>query len=107
MREWSDYFFMVGTAAASLIGLMFVVVTLTAGRDRRELEAGKKLYTTPIVWHLGVVVVLSGAAVAPAVAPQWLGIGLVAVAVLGIGYAVYITSGVLRARLASNFSGYD
>jgi len=42
---WSDYFFMIGSSAAALIGLMFVVVTLTAGRDRRDLERGKKLYT--------------------------------------------------------------
>lgn len=107
MRGWSDYFFMVGSAAAALIGLMFVVVTLTAGRDRNELEAGKKLYTTPIVWHLGVVVVLSGAAVAPISVLEWLGIGMLAAGALGIAYAAYITRGILRAQLASNFSGYD
>lgn len=107
MRGWSDYFFMVGSAAAALIGLMFIVVTLTAGRDRNELEAGKKLYTTPIVWHLGVVVVLSGGAVAPIVALQWVAIGILVLAALGIGYAFYITVGILRAQLASNFSGYD
>lgn len=107
MRGWSDYFFMVGSAAAALIGLMFIVVTLTAGRDRNELEAGKKLYTTPIVWHLGVVVVLSGGAVAPVVASLWMGSGLLVVAALGLAYAFYITGGILRAQLASNFSGYD
>jgi hypothetical protein len=107
MRDWSNYFFMVGSAAAALIGLMFVVVTLTAGRDRHELEAGKRLYTTPIVWHLGVVVVLSGAAVAPIAGLEWLGTGLLAVGALGIAYAIYITAGILRAQLASNFSGYD
>jgi hypothetical protein len=107
MEGWTDYFFMVGSAAAALIGLMFVVVTLTAGRDRRELERGKKLYTTPIVWHLCVVVVLSGAALARPVSSRWLGIGCLFVGVMGIGYALYITVGILRAQLASNFSGYD
>src|SRR5438270_7112514 len=101
MREWSDHFFMVGLAAAALIGLMFVVVTLTAGRDRKELEAGKKLYTTPIVWHLGVVVVLSGGAVAPIAALQWLATGTLALAALGVAYAIYITAGILRTQLAS------
>jgi hypothetical protein len=107
MRGWSDYFFMVGSAAAALIGLMFVVVTLTAGRDRKELERGKKLYTTPIVWHLGVVVVLSGGAVAPALSPQWLGAGTLAIGVIGLGYCLYLTTGILRAQLATDFSGYD
>lgn len=59
-----NYFFMVGSAAAPLIGLMFIVAMLTAGRDRSQFEPGKKLYTSPIVWHLGVVLVLSGAAIA-------------------------------------------
>lgn len=107
MRGWSDYFFMVGSAAAALIGLMFVVVTLTAGRDRKELEAGKKLYTTPIVWHLGVVVVLSGAAVAPALSLQWVGIGTIGIGIIGLIYGIYITTGIFRAQLATNFSGYD
>lgn len=107
VRGWSDFFFMVGSAAAALIGLMFVVVTLTAGRDRHELEAGKKLYTSPIVWHLGVVVVLSGGALAPILASPWLGIALLVLAALGLSYAFYITAGILHAQLASDFSGYD
>lgn len=107
MRGWSNYFFMVGSAAAALIGLMFVVVTLTAGRDRNELEAGKRLYTTPIVWHLGVVVVLSGGALAPSLAPQWLGLGTLGIGALGTAYGIYVAVGILRAQLASNFSGYD
>ncbi|HEV2594329.1 MAG TPA: hypothetical protein VGU01_03925 [Sphingomicrobium sp.] len=107
MRGWSDYFFMVGSSALALIGLMFVVVTLTAGRDRHELEAGKKLYTTPIVWHLGVVVVLSAGAVAPILASNWTGIGVLLLGLLGMTYAFSITVGIRRAQLASNFSGYD
>ena len=49
---WENYYLLIGSAAAALIGLMFVVVTLTAGRDRDEVERGKQLYTSPIVWHL-------------------------------------------------------
>jgi hypothetical protein len=62
---WENYYLMIGSSAGALIGLMFVVVTLTAGRDPKELERGKKLYTSPIVWHLAVILVLSGAAAAP------------------------------------------
>ena len=45
-------------SAGALIGLMFVVVTLTAGRERDQTEHGKHLYTSPIVWHLAVVLPL-------------------------------------------------
>ena len=55
---WENYYLMIGSSAGALIGLMFVVVTLTAGRDRAELEHGKHLYTSPIVWHLAVILAL-------------------------------------------------
>ena len=64
---WENFYLIVGPSAGALIGLMFVVVTLTAGRDRQQTERGKHLYTSPIVWHLAVVLVLSGAAVAPTI----------------------------------------
>ena len=52
---WENFYLIVGPSAAALIGLMFVVVTLTAGRERDQTERGKHLYTSPIVWHLAVV----------------------------------------------------
>ena len=70
---WGDYFLMIGSSAAALIGLAFVVITLTAGRERDELDRGKKLYTSPIVWHLAVILVLSGAAIAPAMNARFYG----------------------------------
>jgi hypothetical protein len=66
---WEDYFLLVGSAAGALIGLLFVVVTLTAGRELGAIERGQKLYMTPIVFSLGAVVLLSGVAMAPVVTP--------------------------------------
>ena len=106
-EAWSEYFFMIGSSAAALIGLMFVVVTLTAGRDRSELERGKTLYTTPIVWHLGVVLVLSGAAIAPVMTERMLGVACLVVSVAGVAYGIRIAVGIVRAELAASFSGYD
>ena len=62
---WGEYYLLVGTAAAALIGLLFVVMSLLAGRDRAQIEAGSRFYMTPIVFDLGAIVVLSGAALAP------------------------------------------
>lgn len=98
---------MVGSAAAALIGLMFIVVTLTAGRRRSELEPGKKLYTSPIVWHLSVVLLLSGGALAPHLHPHWFA-GLAAIiAALGAIYSIRVAVGIVRAQLAQNYSGFD
>lgn len=70
---WDNYYLSLGPSAAALVGLMFVVVTPTAGRDRKDVERGKHFYTSPIVWHLGVVLVLSGAASAPTMTPKFYG----------------------------------
>ena len=104
---WGNYFFLVGAASAALIGLMFIVVTLTAGRRRSELEPGKKLYTSPIVWHLGVVLLVSGCALAPVVSPRWFAVFAILVAAIGAAYSVRVAVGIVRAQLAENYSGFD
>lgn len=86
---------------------MFVVVTLTAGRDRGELERGKRLYTTPIVWYLGAVLVLSGLVLAPSATRNVVGIGSLAIAVAGSIYAGRVGLGILRAKVPASFTGYD
>jgi hypothetical protein len=95
-ESWGDYFFMIGSSAAALIGLMFVVVTLTAGRDRQETERGKQLYTSPIVFHLAAILVLSGAAMAPAVGMRLFAVANIAVAVLGFGMGMRSAFGIAR-----------
>src|SRR3954470_13130877 len=93
---WSDYFFMIGSSAGVLIGLMFVVVTLTAGRDRSETERGKHLYTSPVVWHLGVVLALSGMAIAPTVSARVFGAVSGSLGLLGIWIGLRSAVGIGR-----------
>lgn len=106
-EDWGDYFFMIGSSAAALIGLMFVVVTLTAGHGREEVERGKHLYTSPIVWHLGVVLVLSGAAIAPATGARAFGLIGGALALLGIGIGLRCAIGIARRPGAPDAAGFD
>jgi len=106
-KDWEEYFLMLGSSAAALIGLMFVVVTLTAGRDRGEVERGKRLYTSPIVWHLAVVMVLSGAAIAPTMNLHLFGAADGGLAVLGIGIGLRSAFGIWRARMTGADSAFD
>ena len=98
-KGWENFYLIVGPSAGALIGLMFVVVTLTAGRDRDQTEHGKHLYTSPIVWHLAVVLLLSGAAVAPAIGPKWFGAVTCGLALLGFLMGVRSTVGIARGQL--------
>ncbi len=104
---WENFYLIVGPSAAALIGLMFVVVTLTAGRERDDTERGKHLYSSPIVWHLGVVLVLSGAAIAPTITPRAFGITAGALALLGILLGVRSAVGIARHRITGADSLFD
>jgi hypothetical protein len=104
---WENYYLMVGGSAGALIGLMFVVVTLTAGRDRDEIESGKHLYTSPIVWHLAVVLVLSGAAIAPAISARIFSVASGGLAVIGMGIGTRNAISIVRARLVPEAAGFD
>jgi hypothetical protein len=104
---WENFYLIVGPSAAALIGLMFVVVTLTAGRERDQLERGKHLYTSPIVWHLGVVLVLSGAAVAPAIDARLFGVVGGGLALLGLAMGVRSSIGIYRTRMTGADSLFD
>lgn len=104
---WENYYLMIGSSAGALIGLMFVVVTLTAGRDRAEVERGKQLYTSPIVWHLAVILALSGAAAVPKISVKIFGLSALGLAILGFGWGIRSAAGIARRPGAPDSAGFD
>ena len=106
-QGWENFYLIIGPSAGALIGLMFVVVTLSQGRDSQQYEAGKHLYTSPIVWHLGVVLGLSAAAVAPPVTPKLFGMAVGILSMIGIGFGLRSTIGIARHRLTGGDTMFD
>lgn len=97
-EAWSDFYLVVGGAAAVLLGLIFVVVTLMHDRPRSAVLYGSRLYMGPIVLHMCFVLVLSAAAVTPAMSARAFGAIALAVAVWGAARGVYSTAGLMRLR---------
>jgi hypothetical protein len=66
LGPWSSFYSMIGAAAASLTGLMFVVITLvvSANRERRNPD-GISTFSTPTVAHFAGVLVMSAVMLAP------------------------------------------
>ena len=92
---WSDYFVLLGTAAAGLIGLLFVVVTLTTSIDRsRALRAGG-IYMTPIAIHFGVVLSISACTLVPRLMPAQTAILIAVFAALGFAGAMRTCFGIV------------
>ena len=64
---WENFFLMAGGAAAVLIGLIFVVISLMGDRPRDSVLAGSWLYMGPIVLGVSFVLVLCAAALTPGI----------------------------------------
>jgi hypothetical protein len=95
---WSDFFLMAGGAAAVLIGLIFVVISLMQDRPRSQVLAGTRLYMGPIVLAVSFVLALSAAALTPGLSrAEFAGITTV-IAVWGLARAVQSTVGIGRLK---------
>ena len=87
---WENFFLTTGPSAGSLIGLLFVVITLTAGRDRESTLRGAALYLTPTVFHFGMVLAVSAAAMAPGLSATQTALAIGAMALYGVGYTILV-----------------
>ena len=56
-EHWGEFYLLTGSAAAVLIGLIFVVVTLMQDKPRSTMMAGLRLYMGPVVLHVSFVLV--------------------------------------------------
>jgi hypothetical protein len=67
LSNWQNFYMLIGTAAATLTGLMFVVTTLIAGIDAHlaTLNAAVSAFNTPTVVQFGAVLLLAGILSAP------------------------------------------
>jgi len=88
MKEWENYFVLTGTGAVTLIGLLFVVITL--GAERRQRDGGRLLrsYLTPTLFHFGVVFLIALVALSPEGDSLILPLGLIGI--VGLIYSLII-----------------
>jgi uncharacterized membrane protein len=90
-QGWDTFFFLVGSSAGALIGLMFIVITLTAGHEPRRVERGAPVYVTPIVFHFAVVFIVSVISVVPGMLPSAVAVILGVGAIAGLAYSIVTT----------------
>lgn len=93
---WNNFYYLIGSAAAGLIGLMFVVVTLTAGGDRERSLRGAAIYLTPTIVHFAAVFSISAVTLAPGVLPPEAEALMVLIALAGLACCLRSAHGILR-----------
>lgn len=100
LEGWDNFYVMLGTAAAGLLGLTFVVIALIS-EARRATSAGTSGYITPTVVHFGTVLGLSCFSSVPHQNVTSLSLGFGAVA---IGLLIY--TGVIAANMRRFSANY-
>jgi hypothetical protein len=93
---WENFFLMAGGAAAVLIGLIFVVISLLQDRSRSTVLAGARLYMGPIVLGISFVLMLSAAALTPGISRCTFAALTGAVAVWGLVRGIMSTIGIQK-----------
>jgi len=100
LRDWQTFFFIVGSSAAALTGLQFVVIALgaqvRATHDPQAVEA----FATPNIVHFCAVLTVSALITVPGHTPGTLGTAFVLVGMAGVAYGIRV------ARRARRQTGY-
>jgi hypothetical protein len=90
LREWHDFYALIGAASATLVGLTFVAAAIGASYFTVEREAGLRAFLTPTVLHFAAVLVTCVVVVVPSHSSLSLGTVLAVGSLLGLGYSLRV-----------------
>lgn len=97
---WQNFYVVIGSASAALIGLMFVVVTLIASRGRQRSGEAIGAFGTPTIVHLCAALLITAILCAPW--PALWNVGLL-LGICGLAGTIYILVIVRRARRQNDY----
>lgn len=98
---WESFYVIIGSAAAALTGLQFVVIVLGAELRALRNDSATKAFGTPTVVHFCMVLLVAAVLSAPwrtFAGPR------IALAICGIGGVLYVARVVLHARAQRSYS---
>jgi hypothetical protein len=102
---WTAFYQLTGAASASLIGLLFIVATLTS-RQAEGTTMGVRLFTTPTVFHLALVLIISALALAPLAEAYLAPAAITVCAVAGFVHCVSLAVEIRRLPNPSHWSDF-
>lgn len=82
-EAWETFYLMVGSSAGALIGLLFVVITLTGEIDRTRIAMAQSTFMSPTVFHFVTVLIISSAAVVTSLPAPAMALVIAVPAVIG------------------------
>lgn len=86
-QPWHDFYALIGTASATLVGLMFVAASVGTGVFTHERQAGMRTFLSPTVVAFSTVLATSLLGVLPASDPRVLAGFVGGMGLLGLAYS--------------------
>jgi hypothetical protein len=97
LGPWAGFYAIIGSSAAALTGLMFVVITLVVGLESARRSAdGIGTFSTPTVAHFCVALLVSATLSAPWHALARASVVFWVVGVSGVAYVLWLTRRSMR-----------
>ena len=98
---WDGFYSTTGAASATLIGLVFIVITLGAQIAKDGVEGGMQAFVTPSLMHFAGVLLQSLLILAPWPSPWHLGIPLATIGLGGLLFAALTSHRMLRVEIVN------
>jgi hypothetical protein len=98
LERWHDFYVLVGTAAATLVALLFVAISLGAGYLSAKRTAPTRAFFSPVVVHFTAILMASALALAPEHAGSVVSVVIGAIAIIGLAVSLFSTVQLLRNR---------
>jgi len=97
LHLWENFYVIIGSSAAALTGLVFVVITIVTGSDRApRSHEGTAVFTTPTVVHFGGALLASAVLSIPWPSLLYAAIVLALAGLYGVAYVLRIASRIRR-----------
>ena len=90
LREWETFFFIVGSSAAALTGLQFVVIALGADRSAVGDKEAVEAFATPNIVHFCAVLTIAALITVPGHTPATLATSFSILGAAGIAYVITV-----------------
>lgn len=107
LQRWHDFYLLVGGAAATLVGLMFVAISLGSRFITQESLPGLRVFVSPTLIHFIYVLVIATVAMIPTLTLVPLGILLVLVGLFSFGRAVSMLPYMRQQHRAQTIDKHD
>lgn len=105
LQAWHEFYFLLGTSAAALTGLMGVVVSINPETIAERPQSGVRAFVTPTIVFFTTAFVVSALLVTPHLSLRSLAVLLAVTGIAGVAYLAWTRSHHYWVHAADRLSG--